>query len=249
MATRRRLDTELVRRGLAPSRARARELVSSGQVTVGGAPAGKPAHLVAAGEPVEVLAPPPPYVSRAGAKLAGALDRWELDPDGARVLDVGASTGGFTDCVLQRGAAHVVALDVGHGQLHPRIRHDPRVDVRERTDIRDLDPATVEPFDLVVVDVAFISVTKIVDALLPLLAPGGRLLILVKPQFEVDRRTVSRGKGVVTDPEVRRMALDTVIASLRDRGASIIGTMTSPVVGSGGNVEFLLLADPDGSQP
>ncbi|MEO6121631.1 MAG: TlyA family RNA methyltransferase, partial [Acidimicrobiales bacterium] len=160
---RRRLDTELVRRGLVPSREQARARIEQGRVLVAGAPADKASRLVDAGEPVAVLGDPPPFVSRAGAKLAAALDRFAVDPAGRRALDAGASTGGFTDCLLQRGAARVVAVDVGHGQLHERLRADPRVVVHDRTNIRGF--RLDEPVDLVVADLSFISLRTVAPAL------------------------------------------------------------------------------------
>jgi 23S rRNA (cytidine1920-2'-O)/16S rRNA (cytidine1409-2'-O)-methyltransferase len=235
----------LVERGLATSRQQAAALVAAGQVTVGGAPADKAARLVARGEPIEVLGPGPRYVSRGGEKLEAGLAAFAVPVEGARVLDAGASTGGFTDCLLQRGAASVVAVDVGHGQLHERLRRDPRVICHERCDIRSL---TLEllggaPVDVVVADLAFISATRAVPVLVgTALAPGGHLVVLVKPQFEAGRAEVSRGRGVVTDPEVHRRALVAVASSLVDHGAVIMGVMPSPITGASGNVEFLVHA-------
>src|SRR5437764_14383786 len=161
---RRRLDAELVRRGLVPSREQAREVIASGRVVVGGAPAEKAARMVDAGEPVELIGPGPRFVSRGGEKLDAALDRFGIDVTGRRALDAGASTGGFTDCLLQRGAAAVTAVDVGRGQLHQRLRGDPRVVVVERTDIRRF--RADQPFELVVADVSFISLATVASALL-----------------------------------------------------------------------------------
>ena len=211
---------------------------------VGGARADKASRLVAPGEPIELLGPPPRHVSRGGDKLDGALDRFDVPVAGRRVLDAGASTGGFTDCLLQRGASHVVAVDVGHGQLHPRVRRHPSVTVLERTDVRGLDATALGgAFDLVVADLSFISLVGVVPTLAgPLAAPGADLIVLVKPQFEAGRREVSRGRGVVRDPVVRRAALDRVASALLGAGASIMGAMASPVVGAAGNVEYLLHA-------
>jgi 23S rRNA (cytidine1920-2'-O)/16S rRNA (cytidine1409-2'-O)-methyltransferase len=214
-------------------------------VTVGGALADKPARLVGRGEPVEVLGPGPRYVSRGGEKLEAALDAFAVPVDGARALDAGASTGGFTDCLLQRGAASVVAVDVGHGQLHERLRRDPRVISRERCDIRSvtLDLLGGEPVSVAVADLAFMSATRAVPVLVgTVLAPGGHLVVLVKPQFEAGRAEVSRGRGVVTDPEVHRRALAAVASSLVEHGAVIMGAMPSPITGASGNVEFLVHA-------
>lgn len=237
---RRRLDAELVRRGLAASRTQARELVDSGRVLVGGAPADKPARLVDAGEAVRVEGPGPRFVGRGGEKLAAALELFHLDPGGLAVLDAGASTGGFTDCLLQAGARHVVALDVGHGQLHERIRADVRVEVLERTNVRHVDPDVLGPFDAVVADLSFISLTTVVDVLVRCCRQGGWMVLLVKPQFEAGRAEVSRGRGVITDPALWRSALLGVRDAAAGAGASMMGVMASPLRGADGNVEFLL---------
>jgi 23S rRNA (cytidine1920-2'-O)/16S rRNA (cytidine1409-2'-O)-methyltransferase len=199
--------------------------------------------LVAPGEPIVVHGPPPRFVGRGGDKLDGALERFGLDVAGRRCLDVGASTGGFTDCLLQRGAAQVVALDVGYGQLHERLRTDPRVDVRERTNIRHVRPADLgAPVDLVVADVSFISLRTVLPAVLALARPGADLVLLVKPQFEAGRAEVARGRGVVTDPAIWRRVLSEVLGALREAGTAIMGAMVSPLTGADGNVEFLVHA-------
>jgi 23S rRNA (cytidine1920-2'-O)/16S rRNA (cytidine1409-2'-O)-methyltransferase len=245
-----------VRRGLADSRQEAQAAIAAGTVLVAGAPADKPARLVAPDEALVVLGPPSPYVSRGGLKLEASLTRFAVTVDGRRALDAGASTGGFTDCLLQRGAAHVYAVDVGHGQLHPSLRDDPRVTVLERTNVRTLtidrlrlaDPA-FEPCPLVVADLSFISLRSVVPALCgPVAAAGADLILLVKPQFEAGRAAVSRGKGVVRDPAVWRDALEGVTSALLRAGTGIMGAMPSPLTGAAGNVEFLLHArkDPDG---
>ncbi|MCU1353574.1 MAG: hemolysin, partial [Acidimicrobiales bacterium] len=240
-AARRRLDVELVRRGVVPSRERARDAIGSGQVLVGGSVDDKPARLVGPDEPIRLLGPPPRYVGRGGEKLAAALDRFPVDVAGKRVLDAGSSTGGFTDCVLQRGAARVVAVDVGRNQLHERLRADPRVEVRERTNIRDLVPDAVGgPVPVVVADLSFISLRTVADALLGLAAPGADLVLLVKPQFEAGRAEVSKGRGVIDDPSVWRRVLEEVATALTHRGAAIMGAMTSPLRGADGNAEFLV---------
>jgi 23S rRNA (cytidine1920-2'-O)/16S rRNA (cytidine1409-2'-O)-methyltransferase len=243
---RRRLDTELVRRGLAGSRENARLLVERGAVLVGGARADKPARLVAESEPVVVMdLDSRPFVSRGGQKLEAALDRFALDVSGRRCLDAGASTGGFTDCLLRRGASLVVAVDVGHGQLDASLRQDPRVEVRERTNIRALVPADVgdTPFDVLVADLSFISLRTVAPVLAGALArPGADVVVLVKPQFEAGRVEVSRGKGVVRDPRVRRAALEQVASAFASQRASIMGAMASPLLGPAGNAEFLLHA-------
>jgi 23S rRNA (cytidine1920-2'-O)/16S rRNA (cytidine1409-2'-O)-methyltransferase len=238
---RRRLDVELVRRGLVPTREQAREAVAAGRVRVGGAPASKPAHLVDPASPVEVVGPRPRFVGRGGEKLDAALERFPVPVAGRRALDAGASTGGFTDCLLQRGASEVVAVDVGYGQLHERLRADPRVSVRERTNVRSLDrDALGGPVDLVVADLSFISLRTVLPALVPLVDPGGDLVLLVKPQFEAGRREAARGSGVIRDPAVWRRVLDEVARTAAEQGADRMGVMCSPLTGADGNVEFLL---------
>jgi 23S rRNA (cytidine1920-2'-O)/16S rRNA (cytidine1409-2'-O)-methyltransferase len=192
---------------------------------------------------VLVAGDPPRFVSRGGEKLDAALGRFALDPAGVRALDAGASTGGFTDCLLQRGAARVVAVDVGHGQLHERLRADPRVEVHERRNVRDLAPGDLgEPFRLVVADLSFISLRTVLPHLLGQAAPGADLVLLVKPQFEAGRDEASRGRGVIRDPEVWRRVLEEVVVALGGYGAAIMGAMPSPITGADGNVEFLLHA-------
>ena len=243
---RRRLDTELVRRGLAASRESARRLVERGAVLVGGALADKPARLVAESEPVVVIDPDGrAFVSRGGEKLAAALDRFMIAVSGRRCLDAGASTGGFTDCLLGRGASTVVAVDVGYGQLDAGLRRDPRVLVLERTNVRALRPAAVggDPFDVLVADLSFISLVTVAPVLAGDLAtPGADIVVLVKPQFEAGRTEVSRGKGVIRHPEVRRAALERVASAFASQGATIMGAMASPLLGPAGNAEFLLHA-------
>jgi 23S rRNA (cytidine1920-2'-O)/16S rRNA (cytidine1409-2'-O)-methyltransferase len=207
--------------------------------------ASKPARLVAPGEALEVVGPPPRFVSRGGQKLDAALDRFGIDVSGLRALDAGASTGGFTDCLLQRGAAQVVAVDVGRAQLHERLRSDGRVDVLDGVNVRELGPDRVgsRPFDVVVADLSFISLRTVAPVLLgPLAAPGADAVLLVKPQFEAGRAAVSRGRGVVTDPVDWRRSLVGVGSAVAAAGAAMIGTMVSPVKGAQGNVEFLLHA-------
>ena len=250
-APRRRLDVELVRRGLVATRQRALGAISSGQVLVGGSVAERASRLVAASEPVELLGPPPRFVGRGGEKLDAALDRFGVDVTGAVVLDAGASTGGFTDCLLQRGALAVAAVDVGHGQLDSRLRADRRVVVLERTDVRALDPAKLAgslgrarvPVDAVTADLSFVSLTAVVPVLAgSIVRVGGTLVVLVKPQFEVGRIDASRGKGVVRDPELWLSSLRAVASSLAAAGAAIMDAMPSPITGASGNVEFLLHA-------
>ena len=194
-------------------------------------------------EPVELRHEPPRFVSRGGDKLAAALDRFAVPVAGARALDAGASTGGFTDCLLQHGARSVVAVDVGYGQLHERLRADARVESHERTNIRDLAPGDLgAPFDVVVADLSFISLRTVLPALLGQSAPGAHLVLLVKPQFEAGRSEASRGRGVIRDPEVHRRVLDEVMNALRAAGAAIMGTMRSPLLGADGNVELFVYA-------
>ena len=243
MTIRRRLDVELVRRGLAPSRTAAQAAIADHLVTVGGSLAGKPSHLVAPGEPVELLGPRPRFVSRGGEKLDAALSRFAVDVAGLRALDAGASTGGFTDCLLQRGAAPVLAIDVGHGQLHPSLRDDPRVVVRERTNIRDLTPAAVGgQVGVVVADLSFISLRTVLPALLRFCQPVAPLVLLVKPQFEAGRAEASRGRGVIRDPGVRAGVQDRIDDALQHAGATIMGWMESPLRGADGNIELFVHA-------
>ncbi|MEX0983480.1 MAG: TlyA family RNA methyltransferase [Actinomycetota bacterium] len=237
---RRRLDSELVRRGLVPTETHARAAVRSGLVSVGGFPATNAETLVGADAPVRLLGPPRPYVSRAGGKLAAALERFAIDPAGLVCLDAGASTGGFTDCLLQAGAASVLAVDVGYGQLAWQLRNDPRVEVRERTNVRDLRPQDVQPApQLVVADLSFISLRSVVGGLISLAAPAAGFVLLVKPQFEAATGEVETG-GVVRDREVWHRVLGEVVATARTEGMGILGLMASPLRGPAGNVEFLL---------
>ncbi|MCU1369178.1 MAG: hemolysin [Ilumatobacteraceae bacterium] len=188
-----------------------------------------------------VSGPPARFVGRGGEKLAGALDRFGIDLTGALVLDAGASTGGFTDCALQAGAERVIAVDVGRGQLHQRLRMDTRVDVHERTNVRHLVPGELgPPADAIVADLSFISLRTVTPALLGLVRDGGDLIWLVKPQFEAGRQEASRNRGVIADPDVWQRVLEEVVGALRSHGAAIMGLMTSPLRGADGNVEFLL---------
>jgi len=232
------------------SRQEAQAAVAAGTVLVSGAHAEKPARLVAPDEPVVLLGPPSPYVGRGGLKLEAALRRFAVPVTGRRALDAGASTGGFTDCLLEHGAAHVYAVDVGHGQLHPVLRADKRVTVLERTNVRTLTPADLraadpafEPCPLVVADLSFISLRTVVPALTgPVSTPDADLVLLVKPQFEAGRAAVSRGKGVIRDPALWLGALERTASALHDEKTGIMGAMVSPLTGSAGNVEFLVHA-------
>jgi 23S rRNA (cytidine1920-2'-O)/16S rRNA (cytidine1409-2'-O)-methyltransferase len=240
--TRRRLDAELVRRGMAASRAEAQEAVRAGLVTVAGAPATKAATMVADDAPVELAGPARRFVSRGGEKLDAALTRFGVDPTGLGCLDAGASTGGFTDRLLRGGAAHVTAVDVGYGQLAWTLRTDQRVTVLERTNVRDLHPGDLPtPAELVVADLSFISLRLVMPALVGVAAPGAVFVVLVKPQFEAGPVHVSRG-GVVRDPAVWRRVLDEVTTTFDAVGVRPQGLMASPVLGPAGNVEFLLYA-------
>jgi 23S rRNA (cytidine1920-2'-O)/16S rRNA (cytidine1409-2'-O)-methyltransferase len=241
---RRRLDVELVRRGLAPSRTRAAEAIAAGRVSVRGLPATSSARQVDGAEAI-VLAGDEQrdrFVSRGGTKLAGALDAFSLDVAGLPAVDVGASTGGFTDCLLQRGAAHVVAIDVGHGQLAWSLRNDPRVTVRERTNVRDLAAGSVDPpAAICVTDVSFISLRTIVPNLLALTAPDAVFVLLVKPQYEAGRARLGKG-GVVRDPVVHEAVLQEVVAGLAAEGLGVGAAVASPLRGADGNVEFFVRA-------
>jgi 23S rRNA (cytidine1920-2'-O)/16S rRNA (cytidine1409-2'-O)-methyltransferase len=236
---RRRLDAELVRRGLVASRRVAVEAIEAGQVTVSGAPARSPARMVEAAEPVVVTGPGPRFVSRGGEKLVAALDGFAVSPAGRRCLDAGASTGGFTDCLLQHGATEVVAVDVGRGQLAWSLREDPRVRVLERTNLRYLALDTVgEPAELATADLSFISLVLVGPALARLTTEGADFVLLVKPQFEAGRRRVGRG-GIVRDPSVHRDVLGEVVAGLASVGLVTVDAMPSPLLGADGNREFL----------
>jgi 23S rRNA (cytidine1920-2'-O)/16S rRNA (cytidine1409-2'-O)-methyltransferase len=219
-------------------------------VLVSGTRADKAARLVAAHEPVVLVGPPARFVSRGGEKLDAALTRFAIDVTGRRALDAGASTGGFTDCLLQRGATQVFAVDVGHGQLDQRLRGDRRVTVLERVNVRSLTPDTLRqaeaifvPCSLITADLSFISLVTVVPALTgPVGADGAEVVLLVKPQFEAGRVIVARGKGVVRDPEVWHQVLVGVTSALQSAGTGIMGAMVSPLIGPAGNVEFLVHA-------
>ncbi len=243
MARLRRLDAELVRRKLARSRDAAQKLVLDGRVSVAGALAVKPATQVdpAVGIVVKEDDSDPGYASRGGHKLAGALDHFaDLDVTGRRCLDAGASTGGFTDVLLRRGAGHVVAVDVGYGQLVWSLQQDPRVTVLDRTNIRELTPEQVAPAPtLVVGDLSFISLRLVLPALIGCTAPDSDLLLMVKPQFEVGRERLGAG-GVVRDPAIRADAVQTVADAAFGLGRGVRGVVASPLPGPSGNVEYFL---------
>ena len=236
-----RLDVALVERGLAPSRAKAQQLVASGAVSINGRMASKPSVTISEGDALQVLEGSEAlrFVSRGGLKLQAALDLFSLDVRGKSCLDVGASTGGFTDCLLQAGASRVVAVENGSGQLHPSLLADPRVECREHTDVRTLKPEEFsEPFSVAVADVSFLSLRLVLPALPPLLEAGALAVALVKPQFEVGPAHVTRG-GLVRDDEQRRRALSQVLETARGLGWHERGVADCPVAGGDGNREWL----------
>ena len=233
----------LVERGLAATRERARALILAGQVRVNGQPAGKAGVPVDPAADVTLDEPDHPYVSRGGIKLAYALDQFRISPAGVQALDIGASTGGFTDVLLQRGAARVVAVDVGHGQLDWKLRKDPRVHVLERVNARMLTAEQLPPearrFQLVTMDVSFISLRQVLPVVPPLLAQGGDVVALVKPQFEAGRGEVGKG-GIVRDPLVHDRVVREVSSAALALGLSPVAVIDSPITGMEGNREFLM---------
>lgn len=248
--SRRRLDAELVARGLATSRQHAQDLVASRRVTVGGAIAEKPTRQVSKSEPVLVSGPPPRFVGRGALKLDGALSVFDIDPTGRHCLDAGSSTGGFTDCLLQSGATSVVAVDVGTNQLHEKLRASEAVIAMENVDIRSVtrdtfanDPVRAAGFSLIVADLSFISTTSLLSTFARLLADGGDIVVLVKPQFEAGRQEVSRGRGVIKDPNIWVRILHEFIDGAVDAELIVSNLAISPITGGrskhGGNVEFL----------
>ena len=242
-APKERIDVLLVQRGLAPTRAKAQALVLAGQVIADDARVDKPGTMVPLSAELRLKGEVLPYVSRGGLKLAGALDHFQLSVEGATCADIGASTGGFTDCLLQRGAAFVHAIDVGYGQLHEKLRTDPRVRSRERVNARYLTEEDLpEPVDLMVIDVSFISLHQVLPALVPFLRPAGVLVMLVKPQFEVGRERVGKG-GVVRDPQARADAIAGVQAVAENLGLHVRGVIDSPIPGPAGNLEALMVAE------
>lgn len=235
-----RADLALVEQGLAPSREKARALILAGEVLAGDRPIDKAGDLVASDTPLRLRNAPMPFVSRGGLKLAHALSTFEIAVTGRVALDVGASTGGFTDCLLQGGVARVFCVDVGYGQLDAKVAGDPRVVVLDRTNIRNATPDLLpQPADLGVIDVSFISLGLVLPALRGLLAPGAPLVALVKPQFEVGRAHVGKG-GIVRDQAARRQAVADVAAKARALGYAVRGETLSPITGGKGNVEYLL---------
>jgi 23S rRNA (cytidine1920-2'-O)/16S rRNA (cytidine1409-2'-O)-methyltransferase len=239
-----RLDLAMVRRGLAESRERAQALILAGAVSVAGCVASRASQAIPSEIPIEVAGPEHPYVGRGGLKLQTALDAFGIDPAGMIVLDVGASTGGFTDCLLQRGAARVYAVDVGYGQLAWRLRQDPRVVVVERCNARYLDRSHVpEPVGLATIDVSFISLTMILPAVRAYLIPGGQVVALLKPQFEVGKGKVGRG-GIVRDEGLRRETVEKVRGAVEAQHWEWCGVVQSPIAGQKGNIEYLIKLRP-----
>ncbi len=236
-----RLDQALVDRGLAPTRSQARDLVKRGCVRVSGQPAGKPGQVVAMSDSIEVEPGAQPYVSRGGLKLSAALDAFGFDAAGCVALDVGASTGGFTHVLLERGARRVFAVDVGHGQLHGAIAADPRVTSLEGVDARSLDRGVIdEAPGAIVADVSFVSLTKALEAAIGLAAPRAWLVALIKPQFEVGREAIGKG-GIVRDDAARDAAIENVRDWLSQRpGWRVVGLLPSPIAGGSGNLEMLI---------
>ena len=242
--TSRRLDAELVTRGLARSRGQARELVDAGVVLVDGVCAGKPALPVRPDTPIVLTRPPEKWVGRAALKLLHALGAWPIDVAGRRCLDVGASTGGFTQVLLEHGAARVTALDVGHGQLAAEVAADPRVTDLPGTNVREVEAQDLGgPFDVVVADLSFISLTVVLGSLRALVRDDGDLVVLVKPQFEVGRERLSR-TGVVSSVHERRRVLAAVVEAATELGLELHGALASPIAGGDGNREFLLWLRP-----
>jgi 23S rRNA (cytidine1920-2'-O)/16S rRNA (cytidine1409-2'-O)-methyltransferase len=230
----------MVQRGLAESREKAKATIMAGLVEVDKRPLDKPGHLISVSAAISLKEPFPPYVSRGGLKLEAALDQFAVDVKGKVLLDVGASTGGFTDCLLQRGAEKVIAVDVGYGQLHWKIRQDPRVIVLERTNIRHLKPEDVnEQIHGAVIDVSFISLRLVVPAVSELILRDAFIVALIKPQFEVDKGQVGKG-GVVRDPSLHQQVIDRLSRFFEDVGWTVLGHIPSPLLGPKGNKEFFV---------
>jgi 23S rRNA (cytidine1920-2'-O)/16S rRNA (cytidine1409-2'-O)-methyltransferase len=236
---RERVDVLTVARGLAETRSRAEAAIRAGEIYVGGQRVDKPGTMLAADVAIERRHRGPAYVSRGGQKLAAALDAFAIDPTGAVAVDVGASTGGFTDCMLQRGASRVYAVDVGRGQLHWRLRCDPRVVAMEGRHAARLRPADLpEPIDLATIDCSFISLLKILPAVAACLRPGGLIVALIKPQFEVGPKAAPR--GVVRDPATHARVVRAIVEGARALGLAALGVTASPLLGPDGNREFLI---------
>lgn len=244
MTPRTRLDSLLVERGLVESREKAQALILAGEVLADGQKVTKAGHKISTQAQIRLLGRKTRFVGRGGEKLEGAMERFDIDVRDKVCLDVGASTGGFTDCLLQRGARKVYAIDVGRAQLHWNIRQDPRVVVREKVNARYLNEETIpERVDFVCCDVSFISATLILPALIPLMTPAAEMVVLVKPQFEVGKGEVGKG-GIVRDPVLHEKAIDKLRNALEDLGFHDLQTMDSPILGAEGNKEFLIYAAP-----
>lgn len=243
MALRQRLDKLVLERGLAPSREKAQALIMAGQVIVNDHVADKAGQQVGVDAEIRVRGEALPFVSRGGLKLKQALDEFGIDVSGCTALDVGASTGGFSDCLLQAGAARIFAVDVGYGQLAWKLQNDPRVVNMERTNIRHLNPEELPGVpDLAVIDASFISLAKVLPAVVGLIRPGGRIIALIKPQFEVGKGQVGKG-GIVRDPAAHERAIQGVRQAARELGLSVAGLCDSPITGADGNREFLILLE------
>ncbi len=241
MSEKQRLDKLMAERGLAPSREKAQALIMAGQVVVGDHTVDKAGRQVPLDAEIRIKGDPLPFVSRGGLKLRKALDEFCIDVADLVVLDVGASTGGFTDCLLQAGAAMVYAVDVGYGQLAWKLQQDPRIINMEKTNIRHLEPERFDEVpDLAVIDASFISLSKVLPHVQELVRPGGRIIALIKPQFEVGKGEVGKG-GIVRDPVLHERAVDSVRLAAADLGLAVDGICESPITGANGNREFLIL--------
>lgn len=238
-----RLDELLVTNGLADTRSRAKALILAGKVKLGTDRLDKPGRSLPIDSPITVESPPR-FVSRGGEKLEGFLDQFEIKVDGLRILDVGASTGGFTDCCLQRGAITATCVDVGRAQMHNKLIQDERVTNIEKTNARHMQPGDLphDDYPLIVTDLSFISLTKVLPAMWQFMAPGGRLIALVKPQFEAEKHEVDAGKGIIRDEAIHERVLESIKSFALNElpGAELIGTMDSPIKGTDGNREFLM---------
>ncbi len=237
MKIKKRLDQLVQEKASAYSRRQIQSWIMQGKVLVDGKPITKPGAQVAEGTPITLTIEEPKFVGRAGFKLEKALDHFNVDPTGLVVLDAGLSTGGFADCLLQRGAKKIYGVDVGYGQVHEKIRQDPRVFVMERTNLREL--RTVgELVDLITLDLSFISVLKVMDAVSAMLKPDGKLIVLIKPQFEAERHEVGKG-GIIKDPAIHEKVLKKVPEGIEEHGFNLVGIVESPILGTEGNKEFL----------
>ncbi len=240
----RRLDAAMAAMGMVPSREQAARLIRAGQVTVNGKVASRPSTQVEESDQVEITGGQLPFVSRGGLKLQRALDVFPISLEGCTCADIGASTGGFTDCMLQHGAEKIYAIDVGTAQLHPNLLENPKVVNMEKTNIRDLPPDAIQPLDFVSTDVSFISLKHVLPVIYRLLKEGGQAVVLVKPQFEAGRGNVGK-KGVVRDPKIHLQVLRDVARYAAESGLGVIGADYSPVRGPEGNIEYLYLLKKD----